>query len=387
MPTSNRPRSKTILLVTVTLLIVAGGLGTSTYWLKNKPRAQRAAPQVLPPLVETLETRPADHRVAVPAMGSVAAAQSVELSARVSGELVEVSPRLIPGERFKKGELIARIDPADFELALRQKEADLVNARYELELELGKRAVAQREYELLGETIGESDRALVLREPHLQAARSKVDAAEAAVKQAKLDLERTRIVAPFNAVVVTRDAAVGMQVGSSTKLATLADSDRYWIEATLPVGELSRIRAGKQGSRALIAPRSPGQHFPEGVVKTVMSDVESKGRMARVVVEVSRPFETGSGAPLLLGDLVTLSIEGETLENVVRIPRSALREGPSVWLLTPENRLHITAVAPLWSEQDAVYVDAAAIDEGCRIIGSNLAAPVDGMSLRREGNR
>jgi RND family efflux transporter MFP subunit len=385
MRTHETPRRRRWVTFAVTALIVVGGVATSVYWLENKPRAKRAAPVILAPLVETIDAQSVTHQVNVPAMGTVTAAQSVELSARVSGELVEVSRRLVPGECFKKGELIARIDPTDFELALRRAEADLVNARYELELELGKRAVALREYELLGETIAEEDRALVLREPHLKNAQAKVDAAEAAVRQAKLDLERTRITAPFNAVVVERDASVGMQVNSGTKLATLAGSDRYWIEATLPVGELSWIRAGKNGSRAAITPRSPGQRFPEGKVRSIMSGVESKGRMARVVIEVPRPFQGGSGAPLLLGDLVTLSIEGKALENVIRIPRAALHEGPAIWLLSPDKRLKIVSVAPLWAEKDAVYVGAATVAEGDRLIGSSLAAPVEGMKLRTGG--
>lgn len=380
-------RRRKILIYAMTLLIVIGGAGTSLFWLENKPRAKRAAPVVLPPLVQLLPTEVVDHPVAVAAMGTVTAARSVDLSARVSGELIEVSPRLVPGARFKLGETIARIDPADFELTLRQKEADLINARYELELERGKQAVARREYELLGETIPEADRALILREPHLKAARAKVDAAEAALKQAKLNLERTRIAAPFNALVVSREASKGMQVGSGTKIATLAGTDRYWIEATLPVGALSWIRIGDDASRAVITPRNPGQRFPEGRVETVMADVVSKGRMARVVVEVPRPLDGGSGAPLLLGDLVTLSITGKTLPNVVPLPRAAVHEGPSIWLMSPDKRLKIAAITPLWEEKETLYVAADVLPEGFRLIGSNLAAPVAGMKLRTDGVR
>jgi RND family efflux transporter MFP subunit len=365
--------------------IVIGGIGTSAYWLKNKPRAQRTPPKVLPPLVKAVEITPVVHQVTVAALGSVTAAQSVELTPLVSGEVVEVNPRLAPGIRLAKGELIARIDPADYELALRQKESDLVQAQYELDLELGQRAVAKREYELLGETIDEADRSLVLREPHLKAAQAKVDAAHAAVEQAKLNLERTRIVSPFNAVVQERFVSVGMQLLSSTKIATLVDCDRYWIEAALPVNDLTWIRFGQNASSVLIAPRSPGQQFPEGYVKSVMSDVDSQGRMARVIVEVPNPIEGSKGAPLLLGDLVSLSIMGRVLENVITVPRSALRDGGTIWLLSPDNRLKIVPVTPLWAEKDAIFIAPESITAGYRLVTTDLAGAVDGMSLRSAG--
>ncbi|MDX1295996.1 MAG: efflux RND transporter periplasmic adaptor subunit [Sulfurimonadaceae bacterium] len=385
MPTIETSRSRKIITFAIVALIVLGGIGTSLYWMKNKPRAKRAAPKVLAPLVEAVTVKPISHRVVVSALGTVGAAQSVELMSRVSGEVIEVSPNLVPGARLQKGALIAQIDPADFELALRQKEADLVKARYELELELGQRAVAQREYELLGEEIAEEDRTLILREPHLRSARAKVDAAEAAVEQARLNLERTRIVAPFNAVVMERFVAVGMQLGSASKIATLVDSDRYWIEASLNVEEVGWIRFGDTPSDVTIAPRTAGQSYPKGKVKSVMSSVASKGRMARVVVEVADPIGGSEGTPLLLGDMVSLAIEGKVMKEVIKIPRSAMHHGNTIWLLSPQNRLKVVALKPQWMEKDAAYVAADTIAQDHRLIVSNLAAPVEGMTLRTRG--
>jgi RND family efflux transporter MFP subunit len=385
MPNNETSRTRKIVAYLVVVFIVIGGIGTSVYWMKNKPRAKRAAPKVMAPLVKAVDIKAQDHRVVVAALGTVTAAQSVELMARVSGEVTEINPNLFPGAMLPKGTMIAQIDPSDFKLALRQKEADLVKARYELELELGQRAVAEREYELLGETIAEEDRDLILREPHLRSARAKVDAAEAAVEQAKLNLQRTRIVAPFNAVIKERFVSVGMQLGSGSKIATLVDSDRYWIEATVNVEEMGWIRFGSSASSVTIAPRTAGQNFPEGVVKSIMSDVVSKGRMARIVVEVPDPIENAEGTPLLLGDLVQLSIEGKMLENAVAIPRAVLHHGNTVWLLSPENRLKIVAIEPLWAEKSAAYIAADTVPEGYRLITTDLAAPVEGMTLRTQG--
>ena len=384
MPATNPKNRRKILIAAAMGVVILSGLAVSAYWLNNKPRAQRTPPKSLAPLVETVSLTPVEHLATVSAMGVVTAAQSVDLAARVSGEVVAVNDHLAPGARFAKGEMIARIDPADYRLALREKEAALVKARYELELELGQGAVAKREYELLGETIAESDRALVLREPHLKAARANVDAAEAALEQARLELERTQIVAPFNAVVKERFVAVGMQLGSGTKIATLVDSDRYWIEASLPIDHLAWIRFGNDPSRVEIIPRIPGTHYREGFVKSVMSDVDEEGRMARIVIEVSDPLSSTAAAPLLLGDLVTLGIEGKRLENVLKIPRSAVHNGGSIWLLSPEKRLKIVHLTPLWAETDAIFIDASAIADGFSLITTDLSGAVEGMQLRTE---
>ncbi len=387
MPATDTFSKRKLLIAVLIAAVVAGGAGISLFWLNSKPRAQRTPPKVLAPLVTTQTVAPATHAVTIEALGTVTAAQSVELSAQVSGEVVEVSPRLAPGARFAEGELLARIDPADYELALRQKEAELVKASYELEVEKGEGAVARSEYELLGESIDAADRALVLREPHLKAARAAVDAAEAAVEQARLDLNRTRITAPFNAVVKERSVAVGMQLGSGTKIATLVDSDRYWIEAALPVSQLSRIRFGTDASSVRIAPRSTGQTFPEGRVIGLLSDVDDQGRMARLLIEVPHPLENGRGAPLLLGDIVNLEISGIPLKNLLMIPRADVRNGSAIWLLSPEKRLKIVPVVPVWSQRDAIYIAPETIPSGYALITTDLTGAVDGMTLREAGEK
>ncbi len=385
----NTPKSaifrKTLTFI-VMAAIIGGGLGLSYYWLENKPKAQRKPFKALPPLVEAEQVTPKNYRVVINALGTVKAAQSVDLSAQVSGEVIEVSERLRPGARFEKGELIALIDPADFELALRQKEADLVKARTDLELELGQQAIAKREYELFGETIEESDRALLLREPHLKSAQAKVDAAEAAVEQARLNLERTRVVAPFNALIQSRSVSIGTQLGSGSKVATLIDTDRYWIEATLTAEQLSWIRYDDNGSKVTITPRNSKQEFPVGTVMSIMGDVAEKGRMARAIVEVPKPLDEGSGVPLLLNDLVSLSIEGIELKNVIAVPRSAVHNGNTIWLLTPEKSLKIVTINPIWSTKQSVYLPAETFEKEQQLIISNLPAPVEGMTLRTRGD-
>jgi len=376
MSTDVTPPKKSILTIFIMSIIVIAVVAISIYWMKNRPRATRTPTKVLAPLVTAVKTDAISHNIKISALGKVTPVQIVELSSQVSGEVIDVRDELIPGIELKKGDLIAQINPIDFELLLRQKEADLVKAEFELELEVGKVAVAKREYELLGEDISKENRSLILREPHLKAAKAKVDSAKANVALAKLNLHRTKIVSPFNATVKTRFVSVGMQIRSGSKIVTLVGSERYWIEATLPSNALKWINFDKNASKVDI------KQNHHGVVKTIMSDVEQNGRMARVVIEVVNPLNNYHGSPLLLDDIVNLSIHGKTLNNVIKIPRFTLHNGNNIWFLSPNDKLKILKIMPIWTEKDAIYILADTISKEYKLITSSIPAPVSGMSLR-----
>ena len=376
MSTPNTPPKKNILSFFIMTIIVIAVVAISIYWIKNRPRATRTPVKILAPLVTAVKIDTITHNIKISALGKITPVQNVDLSAQVNGEIIDVIDELIPGVELKKGDLIAQINPIDFELFLRQKKADLAKAEFELELELGQVAVAKREYELLGETISKENRALILREPHLRSAQAKVDSAKATVDLAKLNLDRTKIVSPFNAIVKTRFVSVGMQIRSGSKIVTLVGSDRYWIETTLASNDIKWINFGKNAS---IVEINKNHH---GVVKTIMSDVEQNGRMARVVIEVKNPLNNDKGTPLLLNDIVAVTISGKSIDNVIKIPRSTLHNGNSIWFLSSENRLKIVKVVPVWTQKDAIYIPDNIISKDYKLITSSIPTPVDGMSLR-----
>jgi len=369
----NKPTEKknlSIFFMTVIIIVV---VAISIYWMKNRPKAKRMPSKVLAPLVTAINTNSINHNVTISSMGKITPAQSVDLSAQVNGEIVYVTDNLIPGMELKKGDLVAQINPIDFELLVRQKEADLAKAEFELELEIGQVAVAKREYELLGEPVNKENIALILRKPHLKSAQAKVISAKAGLEQAKLNLERTKIISPFNAIVKTRMVSLGMQVRSGSNLATLAGSNYYWIEAKLPSNTIKWINFGENASNVSI------KLDKKGIVKTIMSDVEQNGRMARIIIEVANPL---NGTPLLLDDIVTVSISGKTIKNVIKVPRAYLHNGNTVWFLSETNRLKVIEVMPIWMEKDAIYISANTKSKNDKLITSSIPAPVDGMSLR-----
>jgi len=422
-----------LLPVVFALAVLAAAGLVSAYWLSHKPKARRRRPARQAAVVEVLPVRVGTHQVVVPAMGTVVPARRIELASRVAGKVVFVSPQFAPGGRFRKGETLLRIDPQDYEIAVRQqqaelqkrvaeiaqreaeikqREAEIVRAQSELTIEMGRQAVAKREYELLGETVRPEDRDLVLRRPQLRAceaacalakaARRSAEAlrdaalaakaaAEAALDKAKLDLERTTLRAPFDAVVLSRSVDLGSQIAVHQGLAVLAGTEEFWVEVSVPVDELRWIDIpgfnAESGARGRVFHEAAWGRdaFRVGTVLRLLSDLEPQGRMARVVVSVKDPLDTNREAglrhPLLLGSFVRVQIEGRRLQDVVRIPRGALRDGKNVWIIREDSTLEIRPVRVAWAGTDYVLVRDG-LRAGERLIVSDLAAPVPGMPLR-----
>ena len=388
-------RSGVVLRVLLALAILGTSAAVALYWLTHRPKPPRRAPEALAALVEVLRVAPAREQVTIRAMGTVRPAHSADLAARVSGEIVEVNPEFVPGGRFGKGARILSVERSDYELAVRQRAADLTRAQGDLALEMGQQDVARREYELLGRDLDDADRALLLRQPQLAKAKAAVSAAEAALDDAQLDLRRTDVTAPFHAVVQTRNADLGSQVNAGAALATLVGTDEYWIETAVPVDELRWIRFPDEGagpgSAARICHESAWGRgaFRTGVVVRLMADLEPEGRMARLLVGVPDPLDLKSPSaarrPLLIGSFVRVEIAGRELVSVVRLPRSVLRDGNRVWVMDGKGTLEIREVGLAWTGDEYVYVNEGLAD-GDLVVTSDLAAPVPGMALRTSGS-
>jgi RND family efflux transporter MFP subunit len=383
--------SRRWLVVLLPALVVLGGIVIAMMLVETAPRAKREPAASQARLVEVQPVTLGDSVADIEAMGTVVPAREVVLQPQVSGEVLTISDELVPGGRFRKGEPLLRIDPADYELAVRQRESELAQARSNLKIEQGQQAIARNEFELLGESTGGEDNALMLRKPQLESVRASVATAQATLERARLDLARTRIRAPFNAIVQSREVNTGTRVTPVSKLATLIGTDRYWLELSVPVDQLQwleipAVNAG-QGSAVRVydeAAWGPDK-FRRGHVIRLAGDLENEGRMARVLVAVDDPLALQpehAGAPvLLLNSYVRAVIEGRTLSNVARVNRALLRGEDRVWLMGSDDRLQIRTVTIQFRGPHSVLVSEG-LAAGERLVVTDLSAPVEGMALR-----
>ena len=383
---SERTLNKPVAAI-VSLSLIAGAIVVAAVFVITKPRAEKKPPPKRAELVEIEFLQRTNETVVLRLNGTVTPARHVMLRARVSGEVTALASGFVDGGLIAEGEAMLTLDPVDYELALAQSESALEKARFDYKLELGRQDVARREWELLKPEgdVSELEQELALRTPHLAASKAALQAAEANMEKARLDLARTRIKAPFNAVVLDRNVNLGSQAAPQDVLAELAGIDAYWVTVSVPVDRIRWITI--PGSKARIYSGDGGVR--EGTVIKLLGDLEEKGRMARVLIEVKDPLalnpENAGKKPLLLGEYVRADISGSVLHEVFSIPRNALRENAQVWLVTDSNTLAFRPVEVLWRDADRVLVtDSLAAGE--KLIISDITAPVPGMDVSTGAN-
>jgi RND family efflux transporter MFP subunit len=387
-------KSKNYLPYTLLLLT---GFGLSAYWLTHQPRAERKQPVKLAPLVEVMEPETVSHQTMVSGMGTVIAAESVNLTPRISGMVSWVSPSFIEGGILQKGDVLVELDPTDFKLAITQSINDLARAQFNLKIEQGQQVIVRREYQLLGADLNAQEQELVLRRPHLKAAKAALASAQAALKQAELNLERTRPVAPFNSIIVSRNANVGAWMSAfstGTPLAKLVGIDSFWVNVSIPVDKLGWIDIpginSKTGSPVKIRYEAAWGRdvYRLGTVKRLQAEIEPEGRMAKLIVEIIDPLcqkpENKGLPPLMLGTYVRVEISGHLLKDVIKLPESILHDDNQAWLMTERQTLVIQAMKPRWVEQGFIYIEPSQLPEKTRIVTSEITAPFPGMAVRTE---
>jgi RND family efflux transporter MFP subunit len=370
-------------------VVIAIGAAGYMVMVKSTPKPNKRPPAKIVPLVTVQKIYPQTRRVAIKAMGTVIPAKELILKSRVAGEIVQTHPEFIEGGIIRKGEQLLQIDELDYQLIAAQKESAVADASYALKLELGRQDVARREWNLLNgnNPVPEADAELALRKPHLEKARSDLAAAKAELEAAKLQLARTKIVAPFNAVIRSLHVQQGAMIANQENLATLVGTDDYWIQASIPVDRLKWIdipdHHRKTGAEARITYH--GNEVRKGTVVKLLSDLEEQGRMARVVVTVKDPLGMQPSAQkfpaMLIGEYVRVEIQGHQIEDVYRIPRSALRDNADIWLVDGGGKLDIRKVRTLWRDDQAVLIKDNLVP-GAQLIVSNLATPVPGMPVK-----
>ena len=388
-PESGRAgRGKTAL---VSVLILLAGVALMVLIFKTEPTATRGdVARETAMLVEVRTAERGRFSPVIEVMGQVVPAREVTLQPRVSGRVIELAEAFEPGGQVAEDTALLRIDPADYQAALRQRRSELAQARADLELEQGRQAVAEQDFELLGEELDEGNRHLVLRQPQLKQARAQVDFAEAALRRAELDLQRTRISAPFDAQILSRDVATGSQV-STDSLARLVATDRYWVSASVPLSQLRWLRFaerdGEEGAPVTLrheAAWGPSQSR-QGRLQRLVGELDANARLARVLVSVEDPLalRAEAGTPsLILGAFVRTAIEGRALDDVVRLDRSLLRREDTVWVME-DGALDIRDVTVLLRDDDYVYLSEG-LDQGDQVVATDLATVVDGAALRLE---
>lgn len=377
----------------ITFVVCLAILGGAVYAVKviyeSEPTAQQInSVRKSAALVETIKVQRGTYRPRIVVLGTVTPAQDIVLSPRVSGQVIALADSFVPGQTVSKDDLLLQIDPADFDNALAIRESELDQTEASLKIEEGQGELAKKELELLDDTIVATNLDLVLRVPQIQSIRAEVKAAEASVEQARLDLERTKIIAPFDAQILRRSVNVGSQVSPGDELARLVGVKEYWIMAAVPVRSLQWVQFpetdGAEASSVVL--RNPGT-WPPGAerpatVSRMIGTLDDETRLARVLITVEDPLmQVGNAPPLIIDTLVETHIEGRPIENVIQINRDYLRSNDSIWVMR-DDKLEIRKPVIIFRDANYAYISEG-IEDGEEVVTTNLATVADGIGLKK----
>jgi RND family efflux transporter MFP subunit len=383
-----------VLKIGLPVVVLGASVAIAGLLMLTGPEAERRQPPPTQPTVEVLSVVPTDYQVSVRSRGTVSPRTQSTLVPEVSGRVVEVAPSFRNGGFFEEGDVLLRIDARDYENAVTVARSELAQARLRLREEQAQSEQAQRDWERLGG--GDEPTDLVLRKPQLASARAAVAAAEARLRQAEIDLERTRIRAPYAGRVLEKQADVGQFVTPGTPLATVYAVD--YVEIRLPVTDEQQAfldlpeayrdqRANTGEGPAVTLSARIGRETIEWQGRIIRSEgaIDTQSRQLFVVAQVDDPYGRKDGRPpLKVGQFVEAVIEGERLDNVYVLPRGAVEGEDEVFVVDAENRLQRRSLDVIWRDTDYV-IAAGGLEPGERLSLTPLPFAADGVLVKIQG--
>ena len=389
-------RKSRIIHFTFTLVLIGIGALVFVILTATKPKLERTQPPAPKPMVRVAKIKTRPQVVIIKGEGTVKPQREIQLVPQVNGKVVYVSRALVDGGEFKQGDVLMRIDPLDYQLAVTLAQARVKDSESNLKVAEEEAAASREEWQLLYKADAKSNQipSLVAKEPQLAAARAKLAADRADLQKAQLNLERTELQAPFNGRISEENVDIGQYVSTGQTLATLfstneaeivvpfEDEDLYWFHVPgFTPGE-------GPGSAVSVSTRLAGREaFWPGRVVRAEGKLDERTRMINVVIRVDKPYETKP--PLATGLFVTVEIEGRTLDNAAMIPRSALRDNNVVWVVDENGLLKFRTVTVARLMPNAVLLEGG-LNDGEMVVVSSLQAVTDGMKVRtrqaQEGN-
>lgn len=351
--------------------------------MKNPPEEKPVVDNT--PIVAIEPVSVGSMHLKVGSHGVVLPKYETELIAQVNGQIVELSPAFVRGGFVEKGQLLARIDPSDYEAALIDAEANLASSHASLETERAQGKVAESEWRKITDALPTE---LSLRKPQLAQELAHVKAAEARVLRAKRDLERTEIRAPYDAMIEMRSIGLGSYVGTGSSVGKLLGT--AVAEVRLPVADNQLqflIAEGDAASVTLKGTFAGKETQWQAKIARNEGVVDNTSRMSYLVAEVKDPYGLSSGEhkPLRFGAYVNADIYGITLANATTVPRY-LVENDRIAILDSDSKLRYLNIE-IVRQDGASLIIGNGLNDGDRIIVSALDYPVDGMALALESDK
>ncbi|WP_137170166.1 efflux RND transporter periplasmic adaptor subunit [Marinomonas sp. FW-1] len=323
---------------------------------KNRVRTPRPAAPEQALEITTITAEAGSYAATITASGIVKTRYALTMTSQVSGEITRLSNQFEPGQVISKGHVLAQLQNTELNSNVASAENALAAANLALKEEMRQGEQARAEWEAAGFK-GDPDSDLVLRMPQLAAAKAELDAAKAALDNAKAKLQHTKLTAPFNALVVTREASLGSYISSGSEIGTLYSTDRADIKIDLSNNDWMKL----PDMNTLLSSDWPVQISSmdkqdtwQGKILSVNQHIDETTRMRSLLVSLDNPL---SQTPILLpGSFVEVSIKGKQLNNLWKLPNTALSQKSEIWYIDEDSRLAAFETTPRFVDSKYVYI-------------------------------
>ena len=375
-------------------IIIIGALIASALLL-SRPAPERITTPRLAPLVTATLMTPRSTPLVVEGTGTVRPAAEITVSAEVGGRVVVVSPKLVRGGVFSAKDTLFKLDDQSYRNAVSVAQAEVEQRKVDVALAAQNQLIAQREYELLKQRLGSDappDTSLAAQlarqQPQYEAAEASLYRAEAQLADAELNLERTAVLAPFSGRVRSEAVDIGQFISPGQAVADIYGTEAVEVDISLSTRQAALIDGlwtddGAGRTPAVVRSEFGGSwHEWNGFVDRASGALDEATRTVQIVIRVPDPFDASAiRPPLLVGSYARSRIAGRAVGAHYAIPRTALRDGPSVWTATTQGTLVSLPVEVIQEIQDTVFI-LADIGDTTRVIVSDLAVMTEGMKIR-----
>lgn len=408
------------------LVVLLASVAIAVMLVRLRPRAEKQERPTQGRLVEVVRTHSQNLPMVIEAYGTVAARKSLILVAEVRGQVVAMHPAFTEGGFVKAGDLLVTVDPRDYELAVRRAQAGIRQAQAGLDrleqdvrnldasLELARSDVklamaelqrlkklagrdmtsqsvldkADRQYLTSRERLQSLENQLAVTGPERVRLKGQLEMATVALAQARLDLERCRIEAPFEAWVTAKMVERGQHVNAGQQVGRIYRAGAFDVEVKIPVGDLVWFPDGQASAAGLPAEVVFAETDPpkiwKGRVARIKAALDQTTRTLPLVVEVDEPvdIETKENAITRMqpGMFVTVRIQGRRVDNIHRLPRHLVHDDDTVFLAM-DDTLQIRPVTVLRRFQTVALVSEG-LSDGDLVITTPVSGAVSGMQIR-----
>ncbi|WP_394150492.1 efflux RND transporter periplasmic adaptor subunit [Vibrio maritimus] len=334
------------------------------------------------PRVKTQIMQAEAHQVQISSFGEVVPLERTALSTQVSGEVTSWHPNFVSGGVVKRGEVLFTIEKDDYQAAVLQAEAELAQAQATLIEERAKANVAERQAKKIKDT-QVSD--LYLRIPQVLSAEARVKSAQAGLRRAKRDLENTEVVAPYDALVVSRNIGVGQYITAGSQVADINNIE--YAEVMVPIAGFDAPFLPRDivGVKAEIIAKGRFETVRDGQIVRDLGVVDSATRMANMVIRIADPYGLKTSVtPLPFGSYVEVRFNGREVANLFKVPQELVVD-ERVWVVDQEDKLVPKAVHVLREEQANFFIDSG-IENGDEVVLTVPEFPQIGMTVIRSND-